>query len=137
MYLITFVSFAQGPKKSIKNDGQSVTAIIKNVNSDKGTVRFAIYNSEESYLQRKFVAVESSEIKDGVAQVTFSGLEPDVYAIICYHDENGNNMLDFQENGMPVEDYGATNNVLAFGPPNFSDAKFELKDKDLTFEIKF
>jgi uncharacterized protein (DUF2141 family) len=37
---------------------------------------------------------------------------------------------------MPLEDYGATNNVMNYGPPQFNDAKFELKDKDLTFEIK-
>jgi uncharacterized protein (DUF2141 family) len=137
MYLITIVSFAQGSKKSVKKGDHSVTAIIKNVSSDKGTVRFAIYNSEENYLKREFVAAESSEIKNGVAQVTFSGLEPSTYAIICYHDENENKMLDFQQNGMPTEDYGATNNVFVFGPPQFNDAKFELKDKDLTFEIKF
>jgi len=137
MYLITIVSFAQESKKSIKNRDHSVTAIIKNVSSDKGTVRFAIYNSEENYLKREFVAAKSSEIKNGVAQVTFSGLEPSTYAIICYHDENENKMLDFQQNGMPTEDYGATNNVFVFGPPQFNDAKFELKDKDLTFEIKF
>ena len=45
--------------------------------------------------------------------------------------------MDFENNGMPLEDYGATNNVMNYGPPRFEDAKFELKDKDLTFEIKF
>ena len=137
MYLITFVSFAQGTGEDVKAGKHSVTAIVKNVSNDKGTVRFAIYDSEKSFLERKFVATKSSEIKNGVAQASFSGLPSGTYAIICYHDENGNKMLDFQQNGMPTEDYGATNNVFNFGPPQFKDAKFELKDKDLTFEIKF
>jgi len=137
MYLITMVSFAQATPKDVKAEVHKVTAVIKNVSNDKGNVRFAIYDSEKNFLQRKFVAVESSEIKNGVARVTFSGLLPATYAIICYHDENNNKMLDFQENGRPTEDYGATNNVFTYGPPQFKDAKFELKDKDLTFEIKF
>ncbi len=137
MYLITFVSFAQGAKKDVKTGNRSVTAIVKKVSNDKGSVRFAIYDSEKNFLQRKFVATKVSEIKNGVAQVIFSGLPPANYAIICYHDENENKMLDFQGNGMPTEDYGATNNVFNYGPPQFKDAKFELKDKDLTFEIKF
>lgn len=136
MYLISMVAFAQGTNKNMENT-HKVSVVIKNIMNDKGSVRFAIYDSEANYQQRKFVAAESSKIKDGVARVTFSELPPATYAIICYHDENDNKMLDFQSNGMPTEDYGATNNVMTFGPPQFNDAKFELKDKDLTFEIKF
>ena len=44
--------------------------------------------------------------------------------------------MDFNTNGMPIEDYGSSNNVMNFGPPRFSDAKFVVSDKDLTFEIK-
>ena len=45
--------------------------------------------------------------------------------------------MDFRENGMPIEDYGASNNVMNFGPPNFSDAKFTVTDKDLELNIRF
>jgi uncharacterized protein (DUF2141 family) len=44
--------------------------------------------------------------------------------------------MDFELNGMPLEDYGMTNNVMTYGPPQYSDGKFELRNKDLTFEIK-
>ena len=39
-------------------------------------------------------------------------------------------------NSMPLEDYGLSNNIMTFGPPSFEDSKFEVIDKDLTFEIK-
>ena len=67
----------------------------------------------------------------------FEGLEPGEYAIICLHDINENNKMDFAPSGMPLEDYGASNNVMNFGPPTFSDSKFTVADKDLTLEIKF
>ena len=45
--------------------------------------------------------------------------------------------MDFNSGGMPMEDYGTTNNIMSFGPPQFVNAKFEVKDKDLNFDIKF
>ena len=45
--------------------------------------------------------------------------------------------MDLAPSGMPLEDYGASNNVMNFGPPTFSDSKFTVADKDLTLEIKF
>ena len=45
--------------------------------------------------------------------------------------------MDFKANGMPLEDYGASNNNMTFGPPNFEDAKFIVTDKNVSLEIKF
>ncbi|MEN8124990.1 MAG: DUF2141 domain-containing protein [Bacteroidota bacterium] len=141
VYLIGLVSFAQNSQEvnSLNEIKESlkVTALVKNVVSDQGTIQFAIYDSEESFKQRKPLEAKGVSINNGVAKVSFEGLNPKTYAIICYHDANGNGKMDFQENGMPLEDYGATNNVFNYGPPQFNNAKFELIDKDLTFEIKF
>ena len=59
------------------------------------------------------------------------------YAILCFHDRNNNGKMDFKDNGMPMEDYGVSNNVMSFAPPSYQDAKFDLGDKDLSLEIKF
>ena len=69
--------------------------------------------------------------------VTFDHVTEGVYSIPCFYDENDNGKIDFNVNGMPLEDYGVSNKVMNFGPPRFSDAKFEVSDKDLTFEIRF
>ena len=45
--------------------------------------------------------------------------------------------MDFQPSGMPMEDYGASNNIMTFGPPSYNNAKFTLTDADLSLEIKF
>ena len=45
--------------------------------------------------------------------------------------------MDFQPNGMPLENYGMSNNPMNFGPPEFDQAKFEVSDKDVTLEIRF
>ena len=43
----------------------------------------------------------------------------------------------FDENGIPTEDYGASNNILTFGLSSYSDSKFTLAEEDLTLEAKF
>ncbi len=45
--------------------------------------------------------------------------------------------MDFSPNRMPLEDFGASNNVMAFAPPTFENAKFVVKDKEVSLEIKF
>ena len=141
IYALGFVGLAQESPKKNKNTGETMThqvdVVINNINSDKGVVYFALYNSESDFYERKQYMISKSEISDGVARVSFADLEPNTYAITCFHDANSNGKMDFEMNGRPLEDYGITNNVMSYGPPEFGDAKFDLKDKDLTFEIEF
>jgi uncharacterized protein (DUF2141 family) len=44
--------------------------------------------------------------------------------------------MDFHLNGMPKEMYGTSNNVMNFGPPQWSDAKFEVANTPISLEIR-
>ena len=141
IYLVSIIGNAQTDNftelESEKEKDFSINVQINRIISDKGEVYFALYDSEINFNDRKPLKVSNSTIENGKAKIVFNNLETGIYAITCYHDANKNGKMDFETNGMPLEDYGATNNVMNYGPPRFSDAKFELKDKDLTFEIKF
>jgi uncharacterized protein (DUF2141 family) len=113
----------------------SITTTVVNVTSDEGKVSFALYD-KENFRMKPLQAV-SSEIKDGKSVVTFTDITSGEYAIICFHDKNENNKMDFAPNGMPLENYGASNNVINFGPPNYEDAKFVVADKSVRLEIRF
>lgn len=114
---------------------QTITATVVNVTSDSGKVAFALYD-KESFMQ---VPIQSKDAKivDGKSTVTFENVEPGDYSVLCFHDKNNNGKMDFQENGMPLEDYGASNNVMSFGPPNFQDSKFTVSNEEIKLEIKF
>lgn len=141
MYVISFVSYAQNSNvseiNSDKEKNYQVNVIINNIISNNGKVYFALYDSKENFYQKKPVKSIVAEINNGISKASFDFLNPNTYAIVCFHDANNNGKLDFETNGMPIEDYGVSNNVLNFGPPQFKDVKFEISDKDLTFEIKF
>ena len=78
---------------------------------------------------------KNGKIENGISTVTFENVKPGNYAIVCFHDKNDNNKMDFQANGMPMEDYGASNNIMTYGPPQYDNSKFELSDIEL--KIKF
>ncbi len=141
VYFISLVGSAQTTQSiESKLDNLQTYQINVKVNkmvSNKGKVYFALYDSKKSFIERSSVQSKQAIINNGVAKVIFTNLIPKTYAIVCFHDENDNNKMDFQENGMPLEDYGVSNNVMNYGPPRFEDSKFELTNKDLTFEIKF
>jgi uncharacterized protein (DUF2141 family) len=120
---------------SIFNKNVTVTAIVINAISDKGTVKFALY-TKENFMNTPFQSV-SSPIKNGISKAVFKNVPIGQYAIVCYHDENENNRLDFNDIGIPIESYGISNNVMDFGPPQFETAKFKVLDKNVTLEIKF
>ncbi len=134
LFLVSLFSFSQ--EKSTEANTRKITASIVNAVSNKGKVFFALYK-EDGFSKREAIQSKNSLLTDGKASVIFNVKETGTYAIICYHDSNNNNRMDFNEMGMPLEDYGASNNVTAFGPPQFNDVKFELKNEDLKFDIKF
>ena len=132
--LITSMIFAQTTPNKLE-EGISVTVSVVNVLNNKGTVKFAFYN-EENFMKQPIYA-KSASVENGKSTVVFENVPQGSYAIICFHDENGNNSMDFDENRMPIESYGLSNNRLNFGPPEFETSKFEVKENPLSLEIKF
>ncbi|WP_372793064.1 DUF2141 domain-containing protein [Lutibacter sp.] len=124
---------AQGNNKNLEE--RNVTVTVVNALNDTGSVNFALFN-EEGFRKQPLFA-KSGTIENGVSSIVFEKIPKGEYAIICYHDENENNKMDFDVNGMPKESYGTSNNVILMGPPNYETSKFEIMDKDLTLEIKF
>ena len=120
---------------TITAQNKTITATVVNVTSDTGKVGFALF--DKTNFRMKPLQGSTSTIIEGISTVTFENIEAGEYAIICYHDKNDNNKMDFQTNGMPLENYGASNNNMSFGPPKFEDAKFTVSDKNVSLEIKF
>tara|TARA_R110002073_G_scaffold139232_2_gene289282 strand:- start:58243 stop:59235 length:993 start_codon:yes stop_codon:yes gene_type:complete len=113
----------------------TIQATVENVSGTEGKVHFALYTKET--FMKEPVASKVGTIVDGKATVTFEDIKNGAYAIVCFHDKNENNTMDFQANGMPLEDYGSSNNKFRMGPPLFEDAKFTVENKSLNLGIRF
>ncbi len=115
------------------SDGISITVTVP-VTSDAGNVIFGLHN-ETTFMKAPLIGLES-EITDGKATVTFTNVTPGNYGIVVLHDKNKNKRMDFEENGMPLEPYGTSNNVMNYGPPQWNDAKFEVGNEPIDMEIR-
>ena len=134
MSLGSFLGFSQ---EAETNKTFNVVANVNNINSNDGTMYYALYTSAESMMNRKAIQRQLTTVKDGASTITFTNVEVGVYSIVVYHDVNNNKQMDFNEMGMPLEKYGVSNNATnPYGPPNFSDTKFDVIDTNLTFEIE-
>lgn len=116
-------------------DNVNIKVTVVNVTSDDGKIGFALYNKDN--FMKTPVQGTNGKIIDGKSTVTFKDVTPGTYAIVCYHDKNNNDKMDFSAQRMPLEDYGASNNHMAFAPPSFENAKFVVSDKDVSLDIKF
>ena len=93
----------------LTSENKKITVSVVNATTDNGKVSFALFD-EVTFMKTPLEA-KSEKIIDG--------------------------KMDFNENGMPLEDYGSSNNNINFGPPSFLDSKFRLAEEDLTLEVKF
>jgi len=129
LILSTTLSFAQTETK------QEVTVTIENIANNRGSLSVALH-SQETFMKSEGVQNVSSKITGDKVIVTFKDVTPGNYAIMVLHDENNNQQMDFEPNGMPLESYGISNNPMLMGPPRFSDGKFEVLDKNIELTIK-
>ena len=134
--LVTILTTAMVFVGSLLTSGkQEITVTVVNATTDNGKVSFALYD-QVTFMKTPLKGASAKIIK-GKSIVTFKNIAQGEYSVICFHDKNNNGKMDFNENGMPLEDYGASNNNMDFGPPSFLDSKFTVIEKDVSLEIKF
>lgn len=112
-----------------------LTIHIDNVKSADGQLRVAVFNSAETF-QRKPVAGTVLPAVAGSSSVVVKDLAPGDYAVVVLHDANGNGKMDANMMGMPVEDYGYSNNALGkMGPPSYEQARISVPAGGLATSI--
>lgn len=126
--LVSILGFSQETK------GTTITITIDQIKNNKGHIILGLHTTE-TFMKADAIQKAKSEIVDGKIMASFTNVKPGTYAVMVLHDENDNGNMDFESNGMPKETYGMSNNPMLMGPPQFSDAKFEVSNKDLEFEI--
>lgn len=127
--LISTLGFAQDKK------GQTITVTVENFLSDEGHAGIALHIAD-TFMKGPGVQNLEADIVDGKATFTIENVSSGEYALLVLHDKNKNGRMDFEDNGMPLEAYGTSNNTRSFGPPVYNDAKFKVGNEDLTLSIR-
>jgi uncharacterized protein (DUF2141 family) len=107
------------------------------MSSNNGNVKIALCNSDENYKNHKSPFIgKTIPIDNNIAIIEIDDLPFGEYAIKAFHDEDANDDLNTNILGIPIEDYGFSNNASGlFGLPSWEDAKFTFSDNSKIVEI--
>lgn len=99
---------------------------LEDVATSSGHVLVAVC-TPETFLRRGCPYTGRAPAASGEAQVVVRGIDPGVYAVQAFHDQNDNFDLDRNFLGLPKEGMGFSNDApMRFGPPSFDDAAIEI-----------
>ena len=115
---------------------------IENI-EQKGTIYLAIYDNSTNFDQdNQNKNINKNRWVKSIVEVVNKNnftknveLKKGVYAISLFVDSNNNKIIDKNLLGIPIEQYGFSNNATGFlGSPSYKDASFNLVD-DLKIKI--
>lgn len=113
-----------------------LTVAVSGIRNAEGQIKLMLFDKAKGF--RKEAAsrmVLALPAVAGRVQATFPDLPPGRYAVIAYHDENGNGSLDLRFGMIPLEGHGLSNNPKVVGPPAFEQAALQLDEPGRRIEV--
>lgn len=103
----------------------TLTVSVEGVRSDQGQVKLMLFDREDGFRKEsKARQVLALSARTGQVEAEFRELPPGQYAVVAYHDENGDGRLNLRFGMFPKEGYGLSNNPKVIGPPRYKDSAF-------------
>ena len=120
-------------------DEFSLSVHIKGVKNNQGNVFVELYNDAKTFRKSaQAFAILQVPATEGIVTVKFDGVKPGHYAVLAYHDEDSNGLLNKRFGMIPTEGYALSNNPTVIGPPSFEDSDFEvLADSELNLALHY
>lgn len=115
-----------------------LTIIISGLKNNKGDVKIGLYNSEESWIgNTEKYRGNTININNKRAEWVIKSIPYGEYAIKFFHDENGDDKINGNLIGIPIETYGFyLCGKSKYIPPTFNAAKFLFNSGKMRIEIK-
>lgn len=117
----------------------NLTVSISGFPSDAGKAYIGLFRKGDKFpeMSGQFIG-KIIPIENKKAEISFSNLSENSYAIAVFHDKNKNGKLDKNMLGIPTENYGFSNNAReTFSAPSFESAAVKLdQSKSISIHIK-
>ena len=95
-----------------------------------GAVVALLFDSADAFADLRDPVATRTLAADGTGGATFEGLPPGPYAVLAFHDLNGNGILDVNFLGIPREPLGFSNRYWGKGAPVFSEASLAVGETE-------
>lgn len=118
-----------------------LTIELTGVRHDRGELSIGLYQDPKTFRKEpQAFQVRKLPATPGSVTLTLEELPAGRYAIMAYHDEDGNGELNRRFGMFPTEGYALSNNPRVMGPPSFEDSAFEVVEGDtnrVTLEMRY
>jgi len=110
---------------------------VTNIQTIEGFISYGLYDDPEVYLELEVqLKVDRFLVKDTELIFSIDSLPAGLYALSLFHDLNGDDIMQNNFFGIPVEPYGFSLNYRPiFRAPRFEESQFEYDGIYLEIEI--
>lgn len=108
-------------------EAASLSVNLDNIKPGGGPLTVLLFDHAEGF-PKEGRASQRVVLPAGQKSVTLDGLKPGQYAVMAYHDEDGNGELNRLFGMIPQEGWGLSNNPRVTGKPKFKDAAVTLPE---------
>lgn len=131
------------PAAFAQNTGATLEVVVPQVRNAQGGLGCQLFAGAEGFPNKgaRALQVVMSPIANGAARCRFQPVPAGSYAVAVVHDENGNQKLDSNFLGVPIEGYGVSNNkTYAMSEPRWDESRFDLaagETRQLTIQLRY
>ena len=108
-------------------DAATLSVNLDNIKPGGGPLTVLLFDRAEGF-PKEGRASQRVVLPAGQKSITLDGLKPGQYAVMAYHDEDGNGELNRLFGMIPQEGWGLSNNPKVSGKPAFKDAAVTLPE---------
>jgi len=131
--LFTLLILLAGAITASAQDNHKLTINVSDIQIVKGSILVAVCD-KDNFLKGN-IKRGMALVKEYKATIEIADLPAGDYAIMLFHDENGNYQLDMSESGVPLEGVGFSKVDLFVGMPEFEECKITVSE-DLSIAVK-
>ena len=134
-YTVAQAELTRGP---CFGERMGIRLVVSDVRSDEGNITVDVHGDDPGEFLKKGAKLMRvrEPARVGQVEVCLPVREPGIFAVVAYHDQNGNKRFDRDWIGIPEEPYGVSNNPeMLFSAPSHEEASFEVGSNGAVIEI--
>jgi len=116
-------------------EAATLTVTLDGAKPGGGPLTILLYDRAEGF-PKESSASQRYVLPAGKSTIALDGLKPGQYAVMAYHDEDGNGELNRFLGMIPKEGWGLSNNPKVSGKPAFKDAAITLPESGTALTLK-
>ncbi len=94
---------------------------------------YVALQTQDQFMQQDAAAGEIiKDVTEDSYTLTFKDVDPGQYALMVWHDIDGDGVFDVNEYGAPIDGWAAINGAELKGPPSFDAVSFTLGKKNIS-----